>query len=89
MLDLNCFNHLNTFTKYRDFILNQFHFFNFCNIIMLYFYRNGRGGTLEIDDVAQDRGESGGNLKMLNVQGNIYIGEKIYMSLTVLNEGWT
>ena len=44
-------------------------------------FRTGKAGTLIIDDVNRMEGESLGNLQMLNVEGNIYLGA--YMALCI------
>lgn len=40
------------------------------------FRRTGKSGSLTIDDVNEVRGESRGNLKMLDVRGNLFLGER-------------
>ena len=45
---------------------------------MLYYnlyFRTGKAGTLIIDGINRVEGESRGNLEMLNVDGNIYLGK--------------
>lgn len=44
--------------------------------------KNGRDGVLKVDGTTEVRSSSAGTLKQLNGNGNIYIGEFTYLSLS-------
>ena len=54
-------------------IIYDLNFFWILYITLL--YRTGKKGTLEVNGFSIVEGESQGILKMLNTQGNIYIGK--------------
>ena len=49
-------------------------------------FRTGKAGELIIDDINRVEGESLGNLQMLNVEGNIYLGACVFCALVDIKD---